>query len=339
LRGLIVKTHAFGDALTASPAAAALVSSGGEWTALAGPSSAEVWRRLPGLRSVIEAPFPAPGVLGAARLVLWTAASARALGGFDMTVVMHASPGVRRWIRLATGAPSRSGGRSPLGAWEKVSPLDSPGFAAGLYARIAGAGVDSFRPVFAVLEREREAARGMIGEGRFLAVAPGGGRNPRDTVPEKRWAPERFADVIRRASARGLKAVLLGDSHDRASAGAVSRLAGAAVAADLTGRTGWGEAAAVMQRCRAFVGPDSGLAHLACAAGLPAVVLFGPTDPDSLYAPGLIEAVRTDSPCSPCYSNSVFRGCRTGRGDCMFRIEPGRVWSTLERILDEDERG
>lgn len=339
MRGLIVKTHAFGDALTATPAAAALAASGGEWSALAGPSSAEVWRRLPGLRLVIEAPFPIPGVLGAARLALWTASSARALGGFDRTVVMHANAGVRRWIRLATGASSRSGGGSPLGAWETVSPLDAPGFAAAAYARVAGVRIDSCRPLFAVLDREREAARSMIGDGDFLAVAPGGGRNPRDIVPEKRWAPECFADVIRRASTLGLKAVLIGDAHDRASAEAVSRHAGAAVAVDLTGRTGWGEAAAVMQRCRAFLGPDSGLAHLACAAGLPAVVLFGPTDPESLYAPGLIEAVRTDSPCAPCYSNSVFGGCRTGLRDCMFRVEPGRVWSTLERILDEDERG
>lgn len=339
MRGLIVKTHAFGDALAATPAAAALVASGGEWTALAGPSSAEVWRRLPGLCDVVVAPFPAPGILGAARLALWSAASARALGGFDRTVVMHASTGVRRMIRLATGAPSRSGGRSPLGSWESVSPLSAPGFAAEAYARIAGVRVECFRPLFAVDDSERAAARGMTGGGEFLAVAPGGGRNPRDSVAEKRWAPERFADVIRRAAARGLKAVLLGDADDRAAAEAVIGHAGAAVACDLTGRTGWGEAAAVMQGCRAFVGPDSGLAHLACAMGLPAVVLFGPTDPGSLYAPGMIEAVRTDSPCAPCYSNSVFRGCRTGRGDCMFRVESGSVWSTLERILDEDERG
>jgi heptosyltransferase-3 len=37
--------------------------------------------------------------------------------------------------------------------------------------------------------------------------------------------------------------------------------------------------AAVMERCRDFVGSDSGIAHLAAAAKVPSVVLFGPTLP------------------------------------------------------------
>lgn len=42
--------------------------------------------------------------------------------------------------------------------------------------------------------------------------------------------------------------------------------------------------AAVFQRCRLFIGNDSGLMHLAAAAGTPTLGLFGPTD-DRLYAP------------------------------------------------------
>jgi len=42
--------------------------------------------------------------------------------------------------------------------------------------------------------------------------------------------------------------------------------------------------AAVFERCRLFVGNDSGLAHLAGAAGAPTLGLFGPSDA-GLYAP------------------------------------------------------
>ncbi len=37
---------------------------------------------------------------------------------------------------------------------------------------------------------------------------------------------------------------------------------------------------ALLSLCRAFVGSDSGVSHLAAAAGTPSVVIFGPTDPD-----------------------------------------------------------
>jgi len=44
------------------------------------------------------------------------------------------------------------------------------------------------------------------------------------------------------------------------------------------------EVAALLARCRCFIGNDSGIAHLAAALGVPTVALFGPTDP-VLWAP------------------------------------------------------
>lgn len=44
------------------------------------------------------------------------------------------------------------------------------------------------------------------------------------------------------------------------------------------------ELAALLTRCRLFVGHDSGVSHLAAAVGVPCVLLFGPTDPD-IWAP------------------------------------------------------
>jgi heptosyltransferase-3 len=42
--------------------------------------------------------------------------------------------------------------------------------------------------------------------------------------------------------------------------------------------------AAVLQQCRLFVGHDSGISHLAAAAGTSCILLFGPTDP-VIWAP------------------------------------------------------
>jgi heptosyltransferase-2 len=41
---------------------------------------------------------------------------------------------------------------------------------------------------------------------------------------------------------------------------------------------------AILGGCRAFVGHDSGISHLAAAAGTPCVLLFGPTD-HAVWAP------------------------------------------------------
>jgi len=42
--------------------------------------------------------------------------------------------------------------------------------------------------------------------------------------------------------------------------------------------------AALIARCRLYVGSDSGVSHLAAAVGVPSVVAFGPTDPE-VWAP------------------------------------------------------
>ena len=53
---------------------------------------------------------------------------------------------------------------------------------------------------------------------------------------------------------------------------------------DLVGRLTLTEAAAALARCALYIGNDSGLMHLAAAAGAPTVGLFGPSPPED-YAP------------------------------------------------------
>jgi ADP-heptose:LPS heptosyltransferase len=45
-----------------------------------------------------------------------------------------------------------------------------------------------------------------------------------------------------------------------------------------------GQVAALLARCRLYVGNDSGLTHLAAAVGAETVAVFGPTDP-AVWAP------------------------------------------------------
>ena len=126
------------------------------------------------------------------------------------------------------------------------------------------------------------AARGLIPDGPpVLAVSPVAATHP------KTWPAERFAALVAAATApggpcAGWRVALFGSPADRiAVAPLVATLSQALLIFDepdlLTVH-------AALARCAGFVGNDSGLAHLAAAGGVPALALFGPTDPVR-YAP------------------------------------------------------
>lgn len=93
------------------------------------------------------------------------------------------------------------------------------------------------------------------------------------------------------------------------------------------------ELAAALAQADAAAGNDSGLTHVAAAAGAPVVVLFGPTVPALGFLPvGPHRAEeRLDLNCRPC---SVHGGSRCPRGDhaCLAGITPARVLARLDEM-------
>jgi ADP-heptose:LPS heptosyltransferase len=113
------------------------------------------------------------------------------------------------------------------------------------------------------------------------------GLGPTANWSQKIWPAERFA-MLFRALVTGplpgaVPAIFAGPGEaERAMAAPLLDALPAAI--DLVGRLTLAEAAACLARCALFVGNDSGLMHLAAAAGAPTLGLFGPT-PASEYAP------------------------------------------------------
>lgn len=116
-----------------------------------------------------------------------------------------------------------------------------------------------------VAEREARALLAMLPPG-FLALHPGSGS------PRKNWPAERFAELARRLSA-DRPWLLVSGPADAAALATLSKAPGAVPARDLPLRT----LAAVLRRAGLYVGNDSGVSHLAAAAGAPCLALFGPT--------------------------------------------------------------
>ncbi|NOQ22692.1 MAG: hypothetical protein GQ565_08600 [Candidatus Aegiribacteria sp.] len=334
---LIVKTHAFGDALLCTPAVRELIGSReAEYWVLTGYSAAAVWERFPEIKRVFVAPIPpSSGASGFLSLVRWSIRNRRILKSVKESFVFQGSPDVRRWVRFLTGSPVRSSGGEPLGKWEKVFPMIETDYAGYSYSKTAGVTPENWRPVFPVRETEMEWASNLHLNGPVFAIAPGGGKNPRDTVLEKRWFPERYAIIADRLSAAGFNIILLGGSDDAEAAEEMKKQCRTAVL-DMTGKTTWGQTAALLSRCYGFLGADSGTAHLAAARGIPSVVLFGPSSPETLFTEGLVNPIRGIVDCSPCYSNSLFPGCIRGRAICMDAIETEEVWFTLQKVINEN---
>ena len=157
---------------------------------------------------------------------------------------------------------------------------------------------------------------------RFVAIHPGG------SVPCKRWGAERYAALASALRERaGLPCVLVGAEADRPAAARIAREAGAV---DLCGRLDLAGTAAVLARAETLVGPDSGIAHLAVAAGARAVVLFGPGDPLKWGPPpdrGV--ALREPLPCSPCSMFGYTKPCRANA--CMAALSVERVLAAAVR--------
>jgi ADP-heptose:LPS heptosyltransferase len=154
-------------------------------------------------------------------------------------------------------------------------------------------------------------------------------------LPEKRWLPERFAELADRLhDATGAQVAIVGAPLD-APACTAMRAAMRSPAVDLTGTIPFGERAAFFQRCLLYVGNDSGPMHLAVAVGCPVVAVFGPT-PAHLYRPYGIRdrTVRLELPCSPCFVHGRFPPC-PNRHICMRGLQASTVAAACREMLAE----
>lgn len=132
-------------------------------------------------------------------------------------------------------------------------------------------------------QHDRAAAALVPAGGPVLAIGPAA--NWRG----KQWRGERFAELARRLTAPGgplpgARVAVLAAGHERAQALPLIAAVPAARLIDLVGRVDLLTAAAVLRRAALFIGNDTGLMHIAAAAGAPTLGLFGPS-PVEKYAP------------------------------------------------------
>lgn len=215
-------------------------------------------------------------------------------GRYDAVVSLVRSPLMSAAL-LLSGIPVRvgldSGGRG-FGYTVKapVNPDDARHEADIYLSALAAWGLPTagclpnvtVEPAARAAARQHLAAQGVTG--RYMVVNPAGGHNPGMTMASKRYPAPRLAALIEwLADHYSAQAVLLAGGGDAALVGDVQQRLSRHVPA-LVGVLSFGEIAALAHDALFYLGNDTGLTHLAAAAGARTAMILGPSDPRR-YAP------------------------------------------------------
>ena len=206
--------------------------------------------------------------------------------------------------------------------------------ATALYAEVlAPLGIESAGALRVQLsEKARSEAAAVLPQTNtpLVAIAPGA------RWDNKRWLPERFAEVARELSSRGYGIVLAGGPPDREVLEAVRASLEVPLVADLTSLS-LPALAAALSRVSLLIANDSGPVHLATAVGTPAVAVFGPTALVRWGPPSPGRAVSLNLPCSPCSNHGAER-CPLGHHRCMRDLPAAQVVQAASEVLQQLHR-
>ncbi len=143
--------------------------------------------------------------------------------------------------------------------------------------------------------------------------------------PYKEWGAKKYAGLIRwLISHYRVSVIVTGSGDERAKADAMMNECPPNTV-NLAGKTPIGILPAVFRLCKLFIGVDSAGMHIAAAAGIPTVSIFGPSSSMDWAPRGERHlVVRKDLPCVPCQQ----KGCEgSGVSRCLDEL-------TLEEVRD-----
>jgi len=172
----------------------------------------------------------------------------------------------------------------------------------------------------------------LAGEDSWMVLAPGGGHSWGQNAVYKQWDADKFVVSANHWAREGGGILLLGDASERAL---LERIQGGLRVKHIVAcGESLGVVAALLQRCRLFLGNDGGLLHLAHSLAVPSVSVFGPVD-EKAYGPygtdARREVVTATVSCRPCYQSFHFPPCPNERR-CLTEISVQKVLESVDKI-------
>jgi len=173
------------------------------------------------------------------------------------------------------------------------------------------------------LERLR-AAHGLTPGAPLAALMPGA-----EYGPAKRWPAAHFGALAAALASGGADVVVLGSEKERSLGDDVAAQAGDARVRNLCGATSLADVVDLLAGADVAVSNDSGLLHVAAAAGAPVVAIYGSSSPT--FTPPLTNAaaiVYLGIECSPCFA----RECPLKHLRCLNDLAPATVLRAADTL-------
>ena len=153
--------------------------------------------------------------------------------------------------------------------------------------------------------------------------------HPAAAFATKQWSASNFAQIVDYLAERNIATAAIAAANESAVINElISASRSRVVALSLT----LPEVTALAARSRLFVGNDSGIAHIAAAAGTPSVVVFGSSNVAHWrpWNTAPAEVVLEEMPCQPCHGYFCEK---FPEPECILRVPVARVIGAVERVL------
>lgn len=173
------------------------------------------------------------------------------------------------------------------------------------------------------LERLREV-HALRPEAALVALMPGA-----EYGPAKRWPAAHFGALAAALAQRGSDVVVLGSKKEHTIGAEVAAAAADPRVRNLCGATSLADVVDLSAAAAVAISNDSGLLHVAAAAGAPVVALYGSSSPS--FTPPLTEkaaVVSLELECSPCFE----RECPLGHLNCLKQLAPAAVMAAVDSV-------
>lgn len=332
IRFLIIQTAFLGDAVLTTPLFEAIRKSypSAKITLLCTPENQQLFESNPHINELL-----AMDKRGRERRVFSIFRWAQRLKNrFDIALLPHRSfrSALIAWLAKI---PVRIGFENSEGRFlltEKV-PFDWKMHDAERNLTLLNAlGIASSSPKFFVPQLSPQNLSELLST--FPKDAPWIGINPGSVWKTKQWLPERFAEVADALiEETNCKILLFGSEKDAEAVNAVVS-AMKHVPVNFCGKTDLKTLAWLIAKCSLFITNDSGPMHIACAADVPVVAIFGPTTRELGFFPygKKSKVVELDLPCRPCSLHGGEK-CPLKHFKCMREISAEMVLSSCREFL------
>jgi ADP-heptose:LPS heptosyltransferase len=250
---------------------------------------------------------------------------------------MRAATGVR-WVRFPKERLKFAGLALLRGAWPRG--MTSKPYVQRFAEAAGGRGDERPDLSHLLVSAEKPGSSGEVrGRPEFLPESLSA-KNYVCVMPSSRWKGKQWAAANYVSVFRHLHwtPVVLGTPKDECSVEVVAGLERAGIEhVSGIGRWTLAETAQVLARSRGILACDTGLAHLAEAVGVPALVILGPTNERVGFAPWRPESKTIGAGlwCRPCSKDG--RACfrLTQRHLCLTKVSPTQVIQAARQVFGE----